>query len=58
MSIFVPQIKQKGLLEQIEITVCIVGSRKISSKDDYGAGIWSVFAPNLTIIGFDADADA
>ncbi|MGF1933575.1 MAG: FkbM family methyltransferase [Nostoc sp. ChiQUE02] len=58
MSIFVKSLKEKGLLDQIHITVCNVGSRKLSSEDDYGAGAWNLFAPNLTIYGFDADADA
>ncbi|MBF2009310.1 MAG: FkbM family methyltransferase [Chlorogloeopsis fritschii C42_A2020_084] len=58
MSVFVKKLKEKGLLEQIHMTVCIVGSRKLSSQDDYGAGSWNVFNPNLTIYGFDADADA
>ncbi|WP_445636135.1 Methyltransferase FkbM domain-containing protein [Nostoc sp. DSM 114161] len=58
MSIFVKNLKEKGLLDQIHITVCNVGSRKISSLDDYGAGAWNLFAPNLTIYGFDADPDA
>lgn len=58
MSIFVTSLKERGRLEQVQITVCIVGSRKLSQKDDYGAGPWNVFAPNLTIYGFDADADA
>ncbi|MEA5613777.1 FkbM family methyltransferase [Nodularia spumigena] len=46
------------LLDQIHLTICNVGSRKLSSQDDYGAGAWNLFAPNLTIYGFDADADA
>lgn len=58
MSIFVKSLKEKGLLDQIHITVCNVGSRKLSSEDDYGGGAWNLFAPNLTIYGFDADADA
>ncbi|WP_414572787.1 FkbM family methyltransferase [Nostoc sp. CCY 9925] len=58
MSIFVKSLKEQGLLDQIHITVCNVGSRKLSSEDDYGAGAWNLFAPNLTIYGFDADADA
>ncbi|MFN3927446.1 MAG: FkbM family methyltransferase [Pseudanabaenaceae cyanobacterium] len=40
------------------MTICNVGSRKLSAGDDYGSQAWSVFAPNLTIYGFDADADA
>lgn len=58
MSVFVQTLKAKGQLDQVYITVCIVGSRKLSSEDEYGAGDWNVFAPNLTIYGFDADADA
>lgn len=49
MSIFVQTLKQQGLLEQVQITICNVGSRKVSSEDDYGAGVWNVFAPHLTI---------
>ncbi len=40
------------------MTVGIVGSRKISAEDEYGQQGWHYFAPNLTIYGFDADADA
>jgi len=40
------------------MTVCIVGSRKLFQEDDYGSNAWSLLAPNLTIYGFDADADA
>lgn len=58
MSVFIPTLKELGHLDQVHITVCNVGSRKISSADDYGAGDWNIFAPNLTIYGFDADADA
>jgi FkbM family methyltransferase len=58
MSVFVQTLKEQGRLDQVQITICNVGSRKVSSADDYGAGAWNVFAPNLTIYGFDADADA
>jgi len=58
MSVFVQTLKEQGRLDQVQITICNVGSRKLSSADDYGAGAWNVFAPNLTIYGFDADADA
>jgi FkbM family methyltransferase len=40
------------------MTVCNVGSRKIVSQDDFGSRGWGIFAPWLTIYGFDADADA
>ncbi|MFM7793656.1 MAG: hypothetical protein ACKO90_38115, partial [Microcystis panniformis] len=34
-----------------------IGSRKISGADDYSSQSWGIFAPNLTIYGFEADAD-
>lgn len=40
------------------MTVCNVGSRKIGDYDDYAGLGWNIFAPNLTIYGFDADEDA
>lgn len=58
MSVFLPILKQKGYLDSIHITVCNVGSRKVNQHDDYGTKGWEIFAPNLTIYGFDADADA
>ncbi|MBW4659654.1 MAG: FkbM family methyltransferase [Drouetiella hepatica Uher 2000/2452] len=58
MSIFLHSLKKRGHLDRIHLTVCNVGSRKINDKDDYGSLDWSIFAPNLTIYGFDADADA
>lgn len=57
MSIFLPKLKQGDRLPA-HITICNVGSRKLGTYDDYGASGWNIFAPNLTIIGFDADADA
>ena len=50
MSIFVKSLKEKGLLDQIHITVCNVGSRKLSSGDDYGAGAgaWNVPSKRFT----------
>ncbi|CAN1211458.1 FkbM family methyltransferase [Tumidithrix helvetica PCC 7403] len=57
MPVFLPSLKQSGLLDRVHITIANVGSRKISNDDDYGSS-WQIFAPNLTIYGFDADADA
>lgn len=54
MSVFVQHLKENGRLKEVEIKVCIIGSRKLSAKDDF----WRIFAPNLTIYGFDADPDA
>ena len=58
MSFFVSSLKKSGHLDGIQMTICNVGSRKIGTKDDYGSREWGVFAPYLTIYGFDADADA
>lgn len=58
MSAFLPALKQKGYLDRIHMTVCNVGSRKLNLEDDYASKGWQIFAPNLTIYGFDADADA
>jgi FkbM family methyltransferase len=58
MSVFVPILKKNGLLERIHMTVCNVGSRKLDLNDDYATQGWGIFAPNLSIYGFDADADA
>ena len=58
MSFFVPILKETGKLEQVYITVGIVGSRKIALDDDYCSGNWIELAPNLIIYGFDADPEA
>jgi FkbM family methyltransferase len=58
MADFIPSLKQSGRLDRMHMTVCNVGSRKLSSRDDYVDRGWGLFAPKLTIYGFDADADA
>lgn len=58
MPFFLPLFKQLGRLDTIEMSVCNVGSRKVGENDDYGTKAWGLFSPNLTIYGFDADADA
>ncbi|MGQ4647754.1 FkbM family methyltransferase [Lyngbya aestuarii] len=58
MSVFLASLKQSGHLDRIHLTICNVGSRKIGSQDDYASQEWGIFAPRLTIYGFDADADA
>ncbi|MBE9096151.1 FkbM family methyltransferase [Tychonema sp. LEGE 07203] len=55
---FLPSLKKSGHLDRVHITVCIVGSRKIEKQDDYASQNWDIFAPNLTIYGFDADVEA
>ncbi|MBD1890571.1 FkbM family methyltransferase [Coleofasciculus sp. FACHB-SPT9] len=58
MSFFLSSLKSSGHLEQVHMTVGIVGSRKIVREDDYASQGWHIFAPNLTIYGFDADAES
>ncbi|BAZ16562.1 methyltransferase FkbM family protein [Calothrix sp. NIES-4071] len=58
MSVFLNNLKKRGHLDQIHMTVCNVGSRKLGINDDYASLGWEIFAPNLSIYGFDADADA
>ena len=58
MSFFLNSLKKSGHLDRVHMTVCNVGSRKLESKDDYASQGWGIFAPQLTIYGFDADADA
>lgn len=58
MAVFLPILKKNGLLDRIHMTVCNVGSRKLGIQDDYATQGWQIFAPNLSIYGFDADADA
>jgi FkbM family methyltransferase len=58
MSLFLPILKKNRLLDNIHMTICNVGSRKKDSDDDYASRGWQIFAPNLSIYGFDADADA
>lgn len=57
MPLFLDALKRHGHLDQVQMTVACIGSRKLGRRDDLGAG-WQTFAPNLTIYGFDADADA
>lgn len=58
MPVFIQSLKKSGHLDRLHVTICNVGSRKLSSQDDYASQGWHIFAPNLTIYGFDADADA
>ncbi|MBD2094593.1 FkbM family methyltransferase [Trichocoleus sp. FACHB-591] len=57
MSYFLSNLRRRGHLNQISVTVGIIGSRKLSNfKDQIDAEQeWSIFSPNLTIYGFDAD---
>ncbi|MGF1515066.1 MAG: FkbM family methyltransferase [Elainellaceae cyanobacterium] len=57
MPLFLNALKQRGQLDAVQITIACVGSRKLGDRDDLGTS-WQIFAPNLTVYGFDADADA
>ncbi|MGF1536861.1 MAG: FkbM family methyltransferase [Elainellaceae cyanobacterium] len=57
MPLFLNALKQHGHLDALQMTIACVGSRKLGDRDDLGPA-WQVFAPRLTIYGFDADADA
>lgn len=58
MSVFLSSLKENSFLDNIHMKVCNVGSRKITDADDYVSQGWHIFAPNLSIYGFDADEDA
>ncbi|WP_242059844.1 FkbM family methyltransferase [Oscillatoria sp. FACHB-1407] len=58
MPIFLASLKRGGYLDAIAMTLCLAGSRKLTANDDYAQKGWGVFAPNLSIYGFDVDADA
>mgnify|MGYP005839681235 CR=1 FL=1 len=58
MPVFLSSLNQSGHLERIHLTICNVGSRKLGIEHDYGSQDWGIFAPRLTIYGFDVDADA
>jgi FkbM family methyltransferase len=58
MAIFLHSLKKYGHLDNLKMTIGQIGSRKLSPEDDYGSQGWDIFGKNLTIYGFDADADA
>ena len=58
MPFFLPSLKKSGRLDNISITLCIVGSRKLTEYgEDYGK-MWRSFFSDITVYGFDADARA
>lgn len=58
MVFCVPILKEYGFLKDLDFKLVSVGSRKIEEADDWGNQDWKLLAPNLTIYGIDADADA
>ncbi|MBD1910494.1 MULTISPECIES: FkbM family methyltransferase [unclassified Leptolyngbya] len=58
MTALLRHLKQRGHLDGLHFNVCSVGARKVADGDDFEAQGWGIFAPHLTVYGFDADADA
>jgi FkbM family methyltransferase len=58
MTAFIHTLKKNGRLDDLKLSIGQIGSRKLSAGDDYGSQGWEIFGKNLTIYGFDADADA
>ncbi|MBC8121007.1 MAG: FkbM family methyltransferase, partial [Gemmatimonadaceae bacterium] len=59
MSDFLSMLKANGHLNDLHLTVCHVGSRSLDgSGEDSDSERWRIFAPNLTVYGFEADVDA
>lgn len=58
MSLLLSILKKNNHLDHIHLTIVSVGSRKLNPEDDFASNVWSHFAPNLSIYGFDADVDA
>ncbi len=54
MPIFVDNLKKNGKINDIHLTIAIVGSRKYQGQEYEGTN-WDLMSPNLTIYGFDAD---
>lgn len=59
MPKFVESLKESGKLDDIDLTIAIIGSRKLEELEkDYVNQGWGLLGSNLTIYGFDADRDA
>ncbi len=58
MSFINPVLKANGKFDDLWLTLCVVGSRKIYTADDFSGSPWHIFAPNLKIYGIDADPEA
>lgn len=55
MSLFLSNLKYYGHLEQVQMNIVNIGSRKLGNYDDYGMQEWGIFGKNLNIYGFEAD---
>ncbi|NJK64943.1 MAG: FkbM family methyltransferase [Synechococcaceae cyanobacterium SM2_3_1] len=51
-------LKQNSRIDQLDLTMCIIGSRKVGPEDQLYSQGWHVFAPNLRVIGFEPDQQA
>jgi FkbM family methyltransferase len=54
MLVYMPSLKKSHHLDYLEMSVCIVGSRKLGQEKSL-EDRWNIFAPNLNIYGFEAD---
>ncbi|MGD1699420.1 MULTISPECIES: FkbM family methyltransferase [Microcoleaceae] len=57
MPIFVDNLKKNGKIDDIHLTIAIVGSRNYEGQEYEGID-WGLMSPNLTIYGFDADRES
>jgi FkbM family methyltransferase len=55
MALFTNSLKKYGLLNQMHMTLCLVGSRLGDRHDPFKDQPWHSLAPNLTIYGFEPD---
>lgn len=54
MLVFTPSLKRSHHLDNLQMNVCMVGSRKLVYPESQ-ENRWNIFAPNLNIYGFEAD---
>lgn len=57
MPICVENLKKNGKINDIHVTIAIVGSRKLEGQEYESLG-WGLISPNLKIYGFDTDEEA
>lgn len=60
MGYFLAALKASGRLDQVGVTVCLVGSRRGDEHDPFDATAegWECFVPQLNIYGFEPDEEA
>ncbi len=58
MPVFLPNRQKRRRLDQVHLTICNVGPRKLPEADNYSLGGWRFIAPDRTVFGFDAAPEA